>query len=106
VKVTLVVVAAAVVGLWGLHRLARRAEARDRIRCRRGRGSAAALGNALLEVQSMVEPSARHVLEERRREAEAPEESGDPPEPGPVRQSGAARPVRGRARSKPRSERR
>lgn len=51
---------------------------------RRGRGkhgTSGALGAGLLEVQSLLEPSKRHVLEADRRESESTAEdtSGDPP---------------------------
>jgi hypothetical protein len=76
--------AAIVVALYALHRLASWAESRGWIRYRRGggRGSSAALGNALLEVQTLIEPSKRHVLEEQCKERSESEESGDPPQPG------------------------
>ena len=73
--------AVAAVALYGLHRAAGWAEGRGWIHYRRGRGRGAALGNALLEVHALVEPSKRHVIEERRRECVDQEDSGDPPEP-------------------------
>ena len=37
------------------------------------------MGNALLEIQSLVEPAARHVLEIRREVKEESPQPGDPP---------------------------
>ena len=37
------------------------------------------VGNALLEIQTMVDPSAKHVLELRREVKEDAPEAGDPP---------------------------
>ena len=74
---------AALVLLYGLHRVALWAERRGWIYYRRRRGTSAALGNALLNVQSLVEPSRKHVLEERVKETRHDDESGDPPETGP-----------------------
>ncbi len=48
---------------------------------RRG-GSSARVGNALLEVQSLLEPDRRHALEERRRSKRDDEDLGDPPTAG------------------------
>jgi hypothetical protein len=43
------------------------------------RSTGPGMGNALLEIQSMVEPSARHVLEIRREVKEESPQPGDPP---------------------------
>ncbi len=48
---------------------------------RRG-GSSARVGNALLEVQSLLEPDRRHMLQERQRSRRDDEGSADPPTPG------------------------
>jgi hypothetical protein len=70
----------AVVGcLYGIHSVASWAERRGWIYYLKRRGSSGALGSALLEVQAVMEPSKRHVLEERRRDASEAPESGDPP---------------------------
>jgi hypothetical protein len=59
-----------------LHRLALWAEARGWIYYRKaGRGGS--LGTALLEMQALVEPPQRHVVEERLREDSEQDESGD-----------------------------
>ena len=72
----LLVVVAAV--LYGVHHLLLRSEGRGEQR----RGSSGALGNAFLEVQSMIEPSKKVVLEERLKETTEGLESGDPPDGG------------------------
>jgi hypothetical protein len=66
-------------GAYGLHKAAEWAERRGWIYYRKKRGSSGALGNAFLEVQSIVEPSARHVLEERVKDDREDDENGDPP---------------------------
>ena len=40
------------------------------------------LGTAMLEIQSMIEPSKRHVVAERVKDDSETEGSGDPPIPG------------------------
>lgn len=61
----------------------------DRMLARRERGGRTfeggdrtTVGNALLELQSFVDPSVRHRLEEQRREHEEEEAEGDPPVAG------------------------
>lgn len=67
--------------IYGLHCLALWAEKRGWIYYRKSAGSAT-VGNALLELQTMVDPGMAHVLEVRLEEGEEQQESGDPPEPG------------------------
>lgn len=67
--------------LYAVHRAACWAESRGWIRYRDSRGRSAALGNALLEVHTLIEPSKRFVLEERLRDEADEEDSGDPPSP-------------------------
>ena len=43
------------------------------------RSTGPGMGNALLEIQSLVEPSARHALENRREVKEESPKPGDPP---------------------------
>jgi hypothetical protein len=74
----LLAVAFGLAALGALHRAALWAEARGLIYYRR-RGTSGALGNALLEVQAILEPSKRHVIEERVRDPAEDAESGDPP---------------------------
>jgi hypothetical protein len=73
---TLVLVCGA---LYLLHRLARWAEDRGLIYYRRYRPSRSAIGNAFLEVQTIVDPGKRLVLEARRQEPSEEDESGEPP---------------------------
>lgn len=75
----LLVVAAVLLGGYVLHRLALGAEARGWIYYRKRRGSSGTLGNAFLEIQSMVEPSKRIVVEERRREVKVEDDEAGPP---------------------------
>ena len=71
-----------VVGCYALHRLAVWAEARGWIYYRKKQGHSGALGTALLEVQKILEPSKRHVVEERRKKGPVTQESGDKPTAG------------------------
>lgn len=77
VRLALGIVAAGL-ALWGLHRAALYAESRGWIHYRRRRGSSGTLGNAFLEIQTMVDPSKRIVLEERRREVKEEDGQGGP----------------------------
>ena len=69
-------------GCYGLHNAAEWAERRGWIYYRKNPGSGGAFGNAFLEVQSIIEPSARHVLEERVKDDREDDENGDPPVAG------------------------
>ena len=80
---TAIVWAAVAAGtVYGLHRLGLWMEARGWIYYRKKHGSSSGLGTAFLEIQSLFEPSKRHVLEVRRNEDSEDEDSGDPPKPG------------------------
>lgn len=68
--------AAIAAALYGLHRLASWAEDRGWIYYRKGRGRSGTLSGAMLEAQSLLQPSAHHVVEERRRAETARDESG------------------------------
>ena len=70
---------AAVGSLYCLHSLAMWAERRGWIYYLKGRGSSGTLGAALLEIQAVIEPSKRYVLEERTKDESNAPESGDPP---------------------------
>ncbi|HEU0093268.1 MAG TPA: hypothetical protein VFS78_14220 [Vicinamibacteria bacterium] len=70
------------VAFYGLHRCALWMERRGWIYYRKRHGSSGGLGTALLEMQAILEPSKRHVLEIRRSEDVADEDSSDPPKPG------------------------
>ena len=69
-------IALAVAILYPLHLLATWAEKRGWIYYRKKHGSVA-VGSAFLEIQALMEPSKRHVLEQRRREDFDAQESGD-----------------------------
>jgi len=75
------VVVGSLAGLFLLDRLLLRMERRGWIHYRRSRGSSGALANSLLEMQALLEPAKRHVVEERRRDDAGPEEIGDGPSP-------------------------
>jgi hypothetical protein len=75
---------AVIAGLYCLHRMALGWERRGWIYYRTRHGSSGGLGSALLEIQAIVEPSKRHVLEERMKDDREPDEAGDPPSPGPT----------------------
>jgi hypothetical protein len=75
------VVAGAAVAVWSLDRVALWAESRGWIYYRRTeRKTGANLGDAFLEIQTMIEPGTRHVVEIRREEKSEQSESGDPPD--------------------------
>jgi hypothetical protein len=77
----LVLILALVCALYLLHRLALWAEDRGFIYYLRREPSRSALGNAFLEVQSLLEPGKRLLLEARQEDDREEDESGDPPEP-------------------------
>jgi hypothetical protein len=72
-------IAAAAVVLFLLDRLALWAEARGWLYYRRRTPSSSAVGNAFLEVQSLLEPSKREVVEIRREEHVEAAIPGEPP---------------------------
>lgn len=70
-----------VAGLYCLHRIGLWAEKRGWIYYRKKHGGSGALGNVLLEMQAIIEPSKRYVLEERTKAGSETQEAGDPPVP-------------------------
>jgi len=71
--------AAGCAGLYALHRLALWAESRGWIYYMKKRAQGGSLGSAFLEVQSIVQPETRHVIEMRQDErAERDDEGGQP----------------------------
>jgi hypothetical protein len=68
-----------VLALYAGHRALCWMERRGWIYYRRRRGASAALGNALLQVQTFYQPSVEQVLEARLEEPTEAAESGDPP---------------------------
>jgi hypothetical protein len=74
---------AAVVVIYGLHRLALYAEGRGWIYYTKAGSSSGSLSNAFLEVQSLIEPSKRHVVMEQTRARSEQDDDGAPPDPEP-----------------------
>jgi hypothetical protein len=74
--------AAAILILLGLDRVGLWMEDRGWLYYRRVKPSSTNLGSAFLELQSLLEPSKKHVLESRLEERDEETDSGDPPEPG------------------------
>ena len=62
--------------LYAIHLLATWAESRGWMHYRKRHGSVT-VGSAFLEVQALMEPGTRHVLEQRRRDDFDDQESGD-----------------------------
>ena len=56
-------------------------EARGWIYYRKKKANPGSLGSAMLEIQSMLQPSGEHVVEERRAVKSEEDEAGEPPEP-------------------------
>jgi hypothetical protein len=81
---------AAATTLYLLHRLALLLEARGHLYYLHRKPSRSALGNAFLEVQGLLEPGKRLVVEERTRVEEEEAEPGEPPDAG---SAAAERPV-------------
>jgi hypothetical protein len=75
-------VTAVLVLLYGLHRLALWAENRGWIYYLRRKPTTSSLGNAFLEVQSLLEPEKRQLAEVQKAETIEEDEQGDPPEAG------------------------
>jgi hypothetical protein len=72
----------AIIGLYCLDRISLWAEGCGWIYYRRRRANSSTVGNALLELQTILEPSKRHVIEERVKQGGESQESGDKPKPG------------------------
>jgi hypothetical protein len=78
----LILVAGIVLILFALDRVAVWMESRGWLYYRRVKPSSSNLGNAFLELQSLLEPGKRHVIEFRREEHDEQTDSGAPPETG------------------------
>jgi hypothetical protein len=78
----LLAIAAFLVVLYGLHRLALLAEDRGWIYYKRRKASTSALGSAFLEVQSLLEPEKQQLAEVQKAEKFEEDDQGEPPEPG------------------------
>ena len=81
----------ALAALYALHRLALWMESRGWIYYRHKRGSSGSLGSAFLEVQALLEPANRHVLEIRGDEQPEADDAAGPDDPGADRRE---KPVR------------
>ncbi|MCR4395207.1 MAG: hypothetical protein NUW07_00560 [Candidatus Saccharicenans sp.] len=64
--------------LFGLDRLFLFMESRGWIYYRRKKPSSSALSNACLEVQQLLEPSKKYIVEIKKDEKREPQETGDP----------------------------
>lgn len=78
----LLFVAAAALALYGLHRLALWMEGRGWLYYVNSKPSTSTLSTAFLEVQSMVDPGKKLVIEAMREEGSEESEFGGPPEAG------------------------
>lgn len=74
---TVLVLLAGVCALWLLHRVALWMEDRGWIYWTRSRGYSTRAGNALLEVQELLEPQKRHVIEMKRDNRPERDDKGD-----------------------------
>ena len=72
-------IAAVVLGLWALHRVALWAERRGWIYWTHRKASPGTAAGALLELQSLLEPGNQHVVESRLEDHSEENESGEPP---------------------------
>jgi hypothetical protein len=82
---TVLWVIAGVAAVYALHRLGLWMEDRGWIYYRKKHGSSGTLGSALLEIEALLEPTRRHVVEVQRRDESEQHESGDPPSEGPAK---------------------
>ena len=73
---------AAAAALYLIDRLGLWLEQRGWIYYRKHKASSGSLGNAFLAIQTALEPSKRHILEERLKKGPATQESGDKPKTG------------------------
>lgn len=69
------------VALYALHRVALWAEARGWIYYMKSRGHSTRAGSAMLEVQQLLEPSKKHVIEMKRDQRGVSDDQGEPPDP-------------------------
>lgn len=79
---TLLFVAAVLAGLYGLHRLALWMEAKGWIFYLHKKASGNALGNAVLNVQQILQPGPEHVLEIRQSRPAEQNDAGGPDKAG------------------------
>lgn len=76
------IIAGAVVGLYGVHRLALWAEDRGWICYLRKQPSNYTLGSAFLELHSLAQPDKKYVLEARRAQRKEEDDQGGPEHSG------------------------
>ena len=81
---TVVWVIGVVATMYALHRLGLWMEKRGWIYYWKKHGSSGTLSSAFLELEALLEPSKRHVVESKRRDESEQYESGDPPSEGPA----------------------
>jgi len=74
----LVLIAAA---LYALHRFALWAESRGWIYYMKSHGSSTRAGSAMLEVQQLLEPSKKHIIEVKQDQRGVEDDQGEPPDP-------------------------
>ncbi len=79
---SVLLLAAVTAALYALHRLGLWMETRGWIYYRHKHGSSGSLGAAFLDVQSLLEPSKRHVIEISQRDESEADDAGGPPNPG------------------------
>ena len=72
----------AIIGFYLLDRFGLCAERRGWIYYRYKRASRTAIGNSILELQTIVDPSKRYVVEERKKIRKEEKDSGDKPKAG------------------------
>jgi len=89
-KPTLILLAAGT-ALYAMHRLALWAESRGWIYYLHSKPSSSTLGNAFLEVQSLIEPGKRDLVEIRKEAAVEEDDQGEPPDAGTSSNSQAPR---------------
>lgn len=89
-KPTLILLATGAV-LYAIHRLAVWAEARGWIYYLHNKPTTSTLGNAFLEVQSLIEPGKRDLVEIRKEDAVEEDDQGEPPDSGTRSNSQAPR---------------
>ena len=78
----LILTVGALLILVGLDRVGLWMERRGWLYYRRVKPSSSSLGNAFLELQSILEPSKQHVIEVRLEDHDEEADSGDPPKAG------------------------
>ena len=67
--------------LYPLHRMLRWMESRGWIYYTKSSGVSTRAGNAMLEIQQILEPSRKHIIEMKREDKKKPDALGEPPEP-------------------------